>query len=247
MNKKAFTLVELLVVISIIAMLLAILMPSLQKARLQGQRVVCGSNTKTLIYAMLLYTNENQQAFPNFSKDTEYVSDFYAMWGRKGTGPGVYKNGADKRPFNKYLGKFGENDEVKACMDPSDKGDPTWNNKSEYMYTGSSYRFNAAWWFSANRADRKITLPSYKTTNLYQPTQTIALSCATSDEFVGGTATASYGKPKGMRWHDVKKATANYAYTDGHIKYLTVAPGHTNSNYTWIPWKVTSTSVRGGQ
>jgi prepilin-type N-terminal cleavage/methylation domain-containing protein len=250
MNKKAFTLVELLVVISIIAMLLAILMPSLQKARMQGQRVVCGSNTKTLIYAMLLYTNENKQAFPNFSKDSEYVADFYAMWGRKGNGPGVYSYGADKRPFNNYLGKFKADDEVKACMDPSDKGDPTWNNKSQYMWTGSSYRFNAAWWFSNNKdasikdRGRQITLPNYKTTNLYKPTQTVALACATSDEFVGGTETSSWGTPKGMRWHDVKKPTANYAYTDGHLKYLIVVPGHTNSNYSWIPWKVTSASLR---
>jgi len=57
--KKAFTLVELLVVISIIALLLAILMPSLSKAREQGRRVVCLSNTKQLSLAMMVYTEDN--------------------------------------------------------------------------------------------------------------------------------------------------------------------------------------------
>ena len=45
-KNRAFTLVELLVVISIIALLLSILMPSLQKAREKAKEVVCMSNSK---------------------------------------------------------------------------------------------------------------------------------------------------------------------------------------------------------
>ncbi len=52
----AFTLVELLVVISIIAMLLSILMPSLQKAREQGRRVVCASQVKQITTSFMLYS-----------------------------------------------------------------------------------------------------------------------------------------------------------------------------------------------
>jgi prepilin-type N-terminal cleavage/methylation domain-containing protein/prepilin-type processing-associated H-X9-DG protein len=55
---KAFTLVELLVVISIIALLLAILMPSLNKAREQGKKIVCGHGLKMLGTASLLYAAE---------------------------------------------------------------------------------------------------------------------------------------------------------------------------------------------
>jgi prepilin-type N-terminal cleavage/methylation domain-containing protein len=56
---NAFTLVELLVVISIIALLLAILMPSLQKARGAARWAVCGGNLKQWGLAMQGYSTEN--------------------------------------------------------------------------------------------------------------------------------------------------------------------------------------------
>lgn len=57
-RKKGFTLVELLVVISIIAVLLSVLMPALSKAREQARRVVCSNNTKTLLLSDILYAQE---------------------------------------------------------------------------------------------------------------------------------------------------------------------------------------------
>lgn len=55
---RAFTLIELLVVIAVIAVLLAILMPSLNRAREQGKRAVCLQNNKTLLLAWTLYCDE---------------------------------------------------------------------------------------------------------------------------------------------------------------------------------------------
>ncbi len=56
---KGFTLIELLVVIAIIAILMAILIPTLHRAREQGQRAACLSNLKQLTMAWIMYADEN--------------------------------------------------------------------------------------------------------------------------------------------------------------------------------------------
>jgi prepilin-type N-terminal cleavage/methylation domain-containing protein len=63
-NNHGFTLVELLVVISIIALLLAVLMPALSAARKTAQRVICATNLKQVGMAPLLFANDNDGWFP---------------------------------------------------------------------------------------------------------------------------------------------------------------------------------------
>ncbi len=64
-QKRGFTLVELLVVISIIALLMALLMPALERARELGRRTVCGGNLKDLALAWMMYADGNDGKLVN--------------------------------------------------------------------------------------------------------------------------------------------------------------------------------------
>jgi prepilin-type N-terminal cleavage/methylation domain-containing protein/prepilin-type processing-associated H-X9-DG protein len=64
-SKPGFTLVELLVVIGIIALLIAILLPALNKARETAIRTKCLSNVRQMGIAILMYCTENKGVFPS--------------------------------------------------------------------------------------------------------------------------------------------------------------------------------------
>lgn len=63
MKKKGFTLIELLVVIAIIALLLAILMPSLGKAKIIAQKVVCKSTLRQWGFIWSMYLEDYDSKF----------------------------------------------------------------------------------------------------------------------------------------------------------------------------------------
>jgi len=64
MRGKAFTLIELLVVIAVIAILLAILLPALQRVRRQAKAVVCQSNLRQWGTTLALYLEDSHGLFP---------------------------------------------------------------------------------------------------------------------------------------------------------------------------------------
>ena len=91
---KGFTLVELLVVIAIIALLLSVLLPSLQSAREQARRVLCGADEGQIVKAMLAYAVSYDEHLPlhyagNVLHDISYyTTDMIIEYG-----------GGDKRTF----------------------------------------------------------------------------------------------------------------------------------------------------
>jgi prepilin-type processing-associated H-X9-DG protein/prepilin-type N-terminal cleavage/methylation domain-containing protein len=79
-KRAAFTLVELLVVLGIIGLLVAILLPSLIKARRQALRVACQSNLRQLGTALLAYAHENRGWFPGASSSLQEQDEDWVYW-----------------------------------------------------------------------------------------------------------------------------------------------------------------------
>jgi prepilin-type N-terminal cleavage/methylation domain-containing protein/prepilin-type processing-associated H-X9-DG protein len=79
-SRKGFTLIELLVVIAIIAILMALLMPVLNKAKEQGKRASCLSNLKQLTLAWNLYADDNDNKIVNGNTSTGGANKDGTCW-----------------------------------------------------------------------------------------------------------------------------------------------------------------------
>lgn len=86
MKRSGFTLVELLVVISIIALLAAILLPVLKRARLTAQAANCRSNMQQIGLAMEMYSNEYNEYICWATDSTNGHKDWYHWPGDTGSG-----------------------------------------------------------------------------------------------------------------------------------------------------------------
>src|SRR6059058_675293 len=128
-NRRGFTLVELLVVIGIIALLISILLPALNKARKAANTVKCMANLRSIGQGLQLYASQNKNYIPGSpNTSARHLWEQHAPNYGNGYCPGISQIFDWQAPIAKMLGI------------PFDEGD---SNVSRYKRTVTLMRHQA--------------------------------------------------------------------------------------------------------
>jgi len=141
--KKAFTLIEVLVTMAIIAVLAVFLLPVLGRARESGRRVLCLNNLRQIGVAFYLYLDDNDNCYLISATGTYYG-------GKTDMSEGVPGRDFSTKPLNSYLSIKSASDfqsfEVFHCPDDTqpmrEPDGRIFSSSSAFDTYGTSYQMN---------------------------------------------------------------------------------------------------------
>ena len=222
---RAFTLVELLVVVAILSLLMAILLPVVGKARVIARRVACTGKLEQIALGYTMYLNESRGWFYGDNQNLQNPLSTYGGWPGKSLEVGL-------RPLNAYLGlpvqDAGE-EQATLFRCPADNDPLETEYGSVYRDLGNSYKANyilvsprflsvtlANPWRTINQRIR--TYGVAKREIVFQPSRMLLL---------GDFPWMSQWDPNNDKctgWHG-RRHYHNMAFLDGHAAFTEIIRG----------------------